>query len=134
MSAKRQADEALVLALACRATAESAARQCGIHEKAVRRKVADAKFRRRVVAARAGLSERTCGLLTAAGLEAAKALVELARVGGPPAVRLAAAKAVLEVGMKLRQVVDLETQVADLERRLDEQDAADGVTPRGDDS
>ena len=47
MSAKRQADEALVLALACGATAESATRQYGFDEKAVRRKVADAKFRRR---------------------------------------------------------------------------------------
>lgn len=122
MSARRQAEDALVLALACGATAEAAARQHGVSEAVVRRKLADAAFRRRVVQARGELTARTCGLLTAAGLEAAKALVELARVGGPPAVRLAAAKAVLEQGVKLRTVVDLETQVAELEDRLDAQE------------
>lgn len=95
-------------ALATGATVEDAARRCGIDEKGVRRKLADAKFRKRIVAARAALTERTCGLLTAAGLAAAEALVELARGDGPPAVRLAAAKAVLDAGLKLREVVDLE--------------------------
>jgi hypothetical protein len=107
------------------ATAEDAARQCGLDVNAVRRKLADAKFRRRVVAARAALTERTCGLLTAAGLAAAEALVELARGDGPPAVRLAAAKAVLDAGLKLREVVDLEARVDDLERQLDERDAVE---------
>lgn len=124
MIAKKQADKALVLALATGTTVEDAARQCGVEEKVVRRKLADEKFRKRIVAARATLTERTCGLLTAAGLEAAKAMVELAGAGGPPAVRLAAAKAVLDLGVKLRTVVDLETEVADLERRVDEQEAA----------
>ncbi len=130
MSTKHQAEEALVLALASGATVAEAAREYGLDEKAVRRKLADEKFRKRVVAARAALTERACGLLTSAGLEAAKTLAELVQSDGPPAVRLAAAKAVLEVGMKLRQVVDLEAQVADLERRIEEREAADEVEPR----
>ncbi len=124
MSAKKQAEEALVSALASGATVEDAARRCGIDEKAVRRRLTDEKFRKRIVAARAALTERTCGLLTAAGLAAAEALVELARGDGPPAVRLAAAKAVLDAGLKLREVVDLEARVDDLERQLDAQEAA----------
>lgn len=119
-----------MLALACGATAEAAARQCGLTEPAVRRKLADERFRRRVVQARGELTARTCGLLTAAGLEAAEALVELARAGGPPAVRLAAAKAVLEQGVKLRTVVDLETRVQELEALIDEQEAADKANGR----
>jgi hypothetical protein len=123
MSAKQQSEEALVLALASGAMVEDAAERCGIDVKAVRRKVAAPKFRERVRAARAELTERTCGLLTAAGVEAVQVLSRL-MAGGPPAVRLSAAKAVLDLGVKLREVVDLATQVADLERRVDEREAA----------
>jgi hypothetical protein len=122
VSTKQHAEDSLVFALASGATVEDAAERCAIDVKTVRRKLADATFRERVRAARAELTERACGLLTAAGLEAVQVLSRL-MAGGPPAVRLSAAKAVLDLGVKLREVVDLEAQVADLERRVDEREA-----------
>jgi hypothetical protein len=35
----------------------------------------------------------------------------------PPAVRLGAARAVLELGIKIRELVDLETRIAALEQQ-----------------
>jgi hypothetical protein len=124
MSAKRHAEEVLVLALASGVPVPEAAKQSGLSENVVRRKLAVDRFRQRLLRARADMTEQATGVLTAAGLEAARVLAELLMPGRPPALRLAAAKAVIETGIKLRTVVDLETQVADLERRLDEQQAA----------
>jgi hypothetical protein len=124
MSTKRHAEEVLVLALTSGVPVPDAARQSVLSEIVVRRKLAVDRFRQRVVRARGELTAQATGLLTAAGLVAARVLAELLMPGRPPALRLAAAKAVIEIGIKLRTVVDLETQVADLERRLDQQQAA----------
>lgn len=130
MSTRKQAEGALVIALAGGATVEAAARRCGFPVTVVRRKLADEKFRRRVQHARGDLTERACGLLTAAGLAAVRALAELQRASSPPAVRLAAAKAVIELGVKLRTVVDLESRVNELEALIDRQEAADTAAGR----
>jgi hypothetical protein len=45
---KRNADQRLLLALACGATVEGAARQCGISESTVYRRLADEDFRRQI--------------------------------------------------------------------------------------
>jgi hypothetical protein len=47
-----------------------------------------------------------------------RTLRELQKEGKPPAVRLGAAKAVLEVGLKVCQLVELEGQMAALEERV----------------
>ena len=39
--------------------------------------------------------------------------------GTPPATRLGAARAVLEIGLKIREIVELETRIAALEEQLD---------------
>jgi hypothetical protein len=77
-------------------------------------------FQRRLIAARADLVSRTAGSLTAAGQKAVNTLLDLLKPGTSAATRLGAAKAVLEAGLKLREVVDLEGRIAALEAKLDE--------------
>jgi hypothetical protein len=56
--------------------------------------------------------------LTAASTESIKTLLTLQQSGVPPATRLGAARAVLEIGIRLREAADLETRLAALEERL----------------
>jgi hypothetical protein len=116
-----QADEALLTALACGATVENAARAAGVSARTAHRRLRDEAFRRRLQAARADMVQRAAGLLTAAALEAVKTLLSLQQAAVPAGVRLGAARAVLEIGMKLREVADLEVRLAELERRFQEQ-------------
>jgi hypothetical protein len=50
-----------------------------------------------------------------------KSLLALLKDSAPPATRLGAAKAVLELGMKVREVAELEQRLAALEKRMGEQ-------------
>jgi hypothetical protein len=115
---KRHADSQLLLALACGASVEVAARQAGISESTAYRRFSDPAFRRQLQAVRADLVQRTTGALTAASTEAVRALLELLKATAPPPVRLGAARSVLELGIKLRETVDLEARIAALEEQL----------------
>ena len=68
--------------------------------------------------------QRSSGMLTAAAGEAVRTLLSLQKDAIPAAVRLGAARAILEVGMKVRQVVELEQRLAELEEMVEEQNAA----------
>jgi hypothetical protein len=61
---------------------------------------------------------RTAGTLTAAATEAVRTLLELLKSSASDAVRLGAARAVLEMGMKVREAADLEERLAALEQQL----------------
>ena len=115
---RRSADETLLLALACGATVETAARQAGISERTAYRRLQDTEFQRKLQALRAEMVQRTSGALTAAGMEFVKTLVALAAPGIPPATRLGAARAGLELGMKVREVADLEQRLAAREQLM----------------
>jgi hypothetical protein len=115
---RRGADHQLLVALACGATVESAARQAGVSESTAHRRLADAGFRGELQAVRADMVKRTAGALTASAMEAVRTLLELLKASAPPAVRLGAARSVLEIAVKLRAVSDLEERVAALEQQL----------------
>jgi hypothetical protein len=115
---RRQADDALLLALACGATVEHAARQAGVAARTAHRRLSDESFRRRLQALRADMVQRSSGALTAAWHEAVRTLLELLRPTMPPAVRLGAARSVLEIGMKVRENAELEERLAALDARL----------------
>jgi hypothetical protein len=115
---RKKAEDALLLALACGASVDQAARQCGLSVRTVYRRLAEADFRRRLQALRADLVQRTAGALTAAATEAVRTLLELQKPSAPPAVRLGAARSVLELGLKLREAADLEERLAALEESL----------------
>lgn len=119
MSAKgRKTDEALLLALACGGTIESAARKAGVSPRTAHRRLDDPRFRKRLNQMRAELVERAMGMLTGAALEAVKTLVELQNVAQPAAVRLGAARSILEYGLKLRDAADMAERITALEEQL----------------
>ncbi len=63
---KPRRDDALALSLACGATVEAAARQVGVSDRTVYRRIRDPEFQKRVKEARTDLVRRSAGLLSAA--------------------------------------------------------------------
>jgi hypothetical protein len=117
---RKKNEDALLLALACGATVEAASKQCGLSDRTIYRRLRDADFKARLQGVRSDMIGRSAGLLTAAASEAVRTLLSLQKDSAPPAVRLGAARAVLEVGMKLREVVDLQVRIEELEAVLEE--------------
>ena len=115
---RRKGDAALLLALASGETVREAARLAGIGERTATRRLADADFRRHIAELRGEMVSRAVGRLADGSTEAVAALRKLLDAGTPPAVRLGAARAILELGTKLRESVELEQRLADLERRI----------------
>jgi hypothetical protein len=120
---RKKAEDLLLMALACGATVENAARQCGLSERTVYRRLDEPEFQRRLQQIKADMVQRTAAMLTAAGLESVKTLLELQRAAHPPAVRLGAARAVLDSGIKVREVADLEERLAALEEQASQSNA-----------
>jgi HEAT repeat protein len=114
----KKGDDPLLLALACGATVEAAARQCRLSSRTVYRRLKDPDFQRRLQAFRGEMVQRTAGALTAASTEAVRTLLDLLKATAPAAVRLGAARAVLEIGVKLREAAELEQRLAALEEQL----------------
>ena len=114
---KRTKDETAVLALACGATVEKAAQQAKLGKRTLFRRLTDPAFRRRVQAARAEMLHRSAGTATAATPAALKTLLELLAGSTRDAVRLGAARSVLDVALKLREITDLEERLAALEQQ-----------------
>jgi predicted DNA-binding protein (UPF0251 family) len=112
---KANADDALLLALACGATAEAAAAKAGVSRRTVFRRLGDDDFRRRLRGARQEMVERASGMLTAASMEAVKTLLSLMDGQAPHASRLGAAKSILELGVRLRDLTEIEQRLAALE-------------------
>jgi hypothetical protein len=120
---RRKADHKLLMAFACGATIESAARQAGVSESTAQRRLDDPVFHQQLQALRADMIQRTAGALTAASTESVRTLLELQKPSAPPAVRLGAARSVLEIGIKLREAADLEERLSALEQQLGGNDA-----------
>ena len=115
---RESADEALALAIAGGQTLRDAAASAGLSERTARRRWDDDAFRRRVAEMRGEMVNRALGQLADGSTEAAATLRSLLADGTPPAVRLGAARALLELGSKLRESVELANRVDELERLL----------------
>jgi hypothetical protein len=115
---RKKADDALLMALACGVTVENAAAKVGLSTRTVYRRLADADFCKRLQKVRTDMVERATAMLTAAGMEAVKTLLVLQQAATPAAVRLGAARAVLEIGIKMREVADIEQRLAALEEQM----------------
>lgn len=113
---RRNADHKLLMAFACGATVESAARQADVSESTARRRLDDPAFRQQLQAVQADMLRRTAGTLSAASTESVRTLLELQKPSAPPAVRLGAARSILEIGIKLRDTVELEDKIQALEQ------------------
>lgn len=115
---RKNADEALIAALACGATVESAAAKATISRKTAHRRLKDPEFKKRLADFKAEMVRRSADMLTAASLESIKTLLDLQNATSPAVVRLGAAKAVLEIGVKLRESAEMEQRIAALEVQL----------------
>ncbi len=113
---RKNADPVLIAALAGGATNVDAARQAGIGEKTVYRRLEDRDFRRRVTEARSAMVARAVGTLADASSDAATTLRKLLDAESET-VRLGACRAILELGVKLRESEDLEARLAALEEQ-----------------
>jgi hypothetical protein len=111
--------EQVALLLASGLTAKEAAAAAGVAERTVANWRAEDGFRARVVALRSGLMERAVGRLASHMADGAEALHGLLKAESE-AVRLGAAKALLELGAKLHEGIDLAQQVQELARELEE--------------
>jgi hypothetical protein len=115
---RKKGDTELVMALAYGASPEHAAHKAGLSRRTVYRRLADPAFRARVTDLRADLARRTAGMITAAGLQAVKTLTTLQESATAEAVRLGAARAMLDLGCKLREHVEWAERLAGLEASL----------------
>lgn len=114
---RQNADEAFALAVATGQTIRDAAQAVGISERTAARRWADPNFRRRVAELRGDLVQRSLGRMADGMSEAADVLRQLLAEGTPPAVRLGAARSLLELGVKLRESVEMEERLRNLETR-----------------
>lgn len=113
--ARRCADETLIAALAGGSTVVAAAQAAGVSEATVRRRQQDAGFRARLAEARSTVVEQATARLTAASTTAVATLVQLCDGADAESVRLAAAKAILELGARWREQGELEQRLTALE-------------------
>jgi len=118
---RKKNEDSLLLALACGATVEAAARQCGLSERTVYNRLGDDEFKRRLERVRTDMVGRSAGMLTAAGGESVRTLLTLQK-DSTPAVRLGAARTILEMGLKIRQLVEVELRLDEVEAMLDDRD------------
>ena len=114
---RRNADAALVAALAGGATVRDAAAEVGIGEATAHRRLKEAGFRGRVDDARAELIAAAVARLGAASTKAVSTLEGLLAAESE-AVRLGAAKAILDSALKWREHQDLTERVRVLEEQL----------------
>ena len=112
---RSNADFAIVAALAGGDTVAGAAKHAKVAERTVYRRLEDPAFRQQVTAARSEMVARALGGLSAASVTAVRTLLLLMQPTEASSVRLGAAKAVLEIGTRLRESVDLEERIAELE-------------------
>ena len=109
-------EERLIQTLACGASIEGAARECGASSRTIHRRLADPQFRRRVQQIRSDMMQRIAGSLTAASTEAMRTLIELMKPTSPATIRLGAARTVLECAMRMNEFTELEDRVAEMEQ------------------
>ena len=115
---RRNADENLALALASGKTLRDAAAVVGIAERTATRRWADPTFRQRVAELRGEMVGHALGRMADGMGEAADVLRQLLGAESE-SVRLGACRAILELGVKLRESVDLEERFAAMERRAE---------------
>jgi methylaspartate ammonia-lyase len=118
------AEPAAILALARGLSKADAAAGAGVGERTVYRWLDDDAFRAAISRERGRLLERAIGRLADHAADAANVLGKLANdEETPPAVRVSAARALLEHAVKLRDSLEIEERLAAVEARLEKRAA-----------
>jgi len=128
---KKKADADLMLTLACGASPENAAQKTGVSLRTVYRRLAEPAFRAQVNEVRAEMVRRIAGMLTAASVGSLKTFTALQESAASESVRLGAARAIVELGCKMRESVEFIERLAALEARLEQVFAATSVGSDG---
>jgi hypothetical protein len=115
---RRNVDQLLLMALACGATIEVAAQTAHVSPATVYRRKQDPEFCQQLQQYSAEMVQRMAGMLTGAGGEAIKTLLSLMKETAPAAVRLGAARAVLDGVIKFRELAGFEERLAALEEQV----------------
>jgi hypothetical protein len=110
-------DSKLALALSAGATIAEAAAENGLSSRTVNRKLATPEFRRQVAELRGELMSRALDHMTDNMTRAADVLAGLLDSENP-AFRLRAARSLLTLGLRLRDSIDLNDRIRDLEEEL----------------
>ena len=122
-SGRKNADDALVLALARGQSVPDAADSCGVSERTVYRRQDNPDFRKKVRALRAKMLEQAAGRTVDAKADAADVLRNLLNARSE-SVALGAARSILELSVNLRYAVDLEERLAAVEKFANEKPAS----------
>ena len=117
---KKAADAALIAHLAAGVSPAGAAKLTGVGETTVYRRLANPGFRERVEKARSDFWQRALGIMSKGATESAIVLRKLLR-SEDGRLRLQAARILLEQGTKVRELVNVEQRLAELEKLAAEQ-------------
>jgi hypothetical protein len=115
MAYRRRSDEKLLLALACGASVESAARSAGVSPRTAHRRLNNPEFQRQLKKLKRDMLDRASGILAAGTLEAAKSFLAFQDPSTPKTVRLGAARSIFQYSLKMQDSLDLEGRIAALE-------------------
>lgn len=114
---QRQIDEILLMALACGSTIDAAAAKARVNARTVKRRLQNPEFLAKLRELKDGMVRRAASMLTAAAMESVRTLTALLGKETPPAVRLGAARAIIELGVRLRESADLHERLTALEQQ-----------------
>jgi hypothetical protein len=115
---RKGADDQLAALLAFGHTVDYAAKQAHVSPRTAYRRLQNPSFRRRIEELRSQAFERTASLLISASTTAVTTLVQLLN-SSSDAVKLGAARSVIEHARILRETANLEDRLAALEARLE---------------
>jgi hypothetical protein len=113
----RKGELALLTALASGASVKEAARLTGIGERTAHRRLEDPIFQERISDMRSEFLSAAVGRLSETAMEAANTLRDLLN-SQSDSVRLSAARAILEFAPKLRESVELERRMTEIEAEV----------------
>jgi len=109
-------------------TAKDAAAAAGISETTASRRLRDPAVQRRIRELRTQMVQQTAGRLSEAMGEAAEKLRSLLNAENEQ-VQLSAARSLLEYGLKVKEAVELEERISDLENAVGEAGRLRAVPP-----
>jgi transcriptional regulator with XRE-family HTH domain len=114
----QQGDELLLAALVKGLTQQQAAAAAGVSPRTVARRLMDPQFASQLREARAAIADACLGRLADAAGDAVEALRAVMINSKSDNTKTTAARAVLELFIKARQLQDVEARVAELESQL----------------
>lgn len=123
VSGRKIADDALIASLTLGSTIKDAAAKAGVHERTVRRRLAEPAFARRLAEAKAEALTRAITALHTAAVGAVGTLVRLLNAESEQ-VQLGSARAILDSLPRLREHAELIAEVAELKAGLADLKAA----------